>query len=139
MTRLGAALRRPWEADGLKVDPKPADLLPKLPNEWELKLVDEAKHSSLLYECRCVLVHEYRKPGHGFDFDRRYLSPYYHAVQGSSGKETIELVYPTAWFLNLLPPILDSLGAYYIANGHDPYDSYEFGSPWRKSTKKGLG
>jgi hypothetical protein len=50
--------------------------------------------------------------------------------QGDLG-ETTELVYPTGWFIELVPPILDSLAAYYVENERNPYDAYRFGSPWR--------
>jgi len=124
--------REPYEQsdiNGLGKDPKAEDVLPALPNEHEKKLVKAFKHSSLLYRYRCTLVHEYREPGHGFEFDQDWREPFYHTWL--DGRETTELVYPTGWFLDLVPPILASLETYYTEAGINPYDSYEFGSPWR--------
>jgi hypothetical protein len=124
--------RNPAAIDGLDRDPKLTDLLLTTPTKAELQLVTQAKHSSLLYAYRCTLVHEYREPGHGMEFDQRETAPYYHTMmhQGDLG-ETTELVYPTGWFIELVPPILDSLAAYYVENERNPYDAYRFGSPWR--------
>lgn len=120
------------EIVGLGEDPKAEDVLPTFPNKEERKLVDEVKHSSLLYRYRCTLVHEYREPGHGFEFDQSSSVPFYHTMMNMPDRhETTELVYPTNWFLELVPPILTRLKTYYIEERVNPYDSYEFGSPWR--------
>ncbi len=116
----------------LGIDPKPEDILPKSPTQEEKNLVEGTKHSSLLYRYRCKLVHEFREPGHGFEFDQRDASPYYHSMTELDGhSETIELVYPTQWFLDLPLPILTGLETHYIDTGTNPFDSYNFGSPWR--------
>ncbi|MFN3624778.1 MAG: hypothetical protein ACK4TP_12030 [Hyphomicrobium sp.] len=126
---------KPSRVDGLGIDPSSTELLQQHPNERELKLVDEAKHSSLLYEYRCVLVHEYREPGHGFEFNETDMAPSYQDAQREDGRKNVELVYPAGWFLSLVPPILDSLAAYYDREGYNPYDSYRFGSPWRRHSR----
>lgn len=116
----------------LGIDPKPEDILPESPTQKEKRLVEDMKHTSLLYHYRCKLVHEFREPGSAFEFDKRDETPYYHSMMDiESDSETMELVYPTQWFLNLPPPILDGLETYYIETGTNPYDSYNFGSPWR--------
>jgi len=113
------------------IDPKPEDILPNSPTQEEKKLVEGTKHSSLLYLYRCKLVHEFREPGHGFEFDQRDRLPYYHSMTHlNDDSETLELVYPTQWFLDLPLPILTELKAYYIEKGTNPFDSYRFGSPW---------
>lgn len=115
----------------LGIDPKPADILSQSPTQEEIEITEGAKHSSLLYRYRCKLVHEFREPGHGFEFDERDTSPYYHSMTNlDDDSETIELVYPTQWFLNLPLPILMGLKTYYIDTDTNPYDSYNFGSPW---------
>jgi hypothetical protein len=131
--RLHDSCRRhkPSRIDGLDIDPTSDELLSR--HQHELRLANEAKHSSLLYQYRCVLVHEYREPGYGFEFDKRELAPFYHEAEGESGTVRIELVYPAGWFLALVPPILDSLATYYVHENQNPYDSYDFGSPWRKA------
>jgi hypothetical protein len=60
------------------------------------------------------------------EWGRRHKAPYYHSMSDSKGKRRwLELVYPTGWFLYLVPM------TYYIDNGINPYDSYKFGSPWK--------
>lgn len=123
--------RNRGEISRLSIDPKPDDILPESPTPEEIRLVEDMKHSSLLYRYRCKLVHEFREPGHGFEFDKRDETPFYHSMTDiDSDSETMELVYPTQWFLNLPLPILNSLEKYYINTGTNPYDSYSFGSPW---------
>ena len=116
---------------GLDIDPTLKDLLQKYLNKEDKKLVKGTKHSFLLYRYRCKLVHEYREPGHGFEFDQRRPSPYYHSSMNPYDQSaTIELVYPTQWFLELPQTILAGLETHYINAGTNPYDSYKFGSPW---------
>jgi len=120
------------ENPSLGIDPKPEDILPESPTQEEKDLVEGTKHSSLLYVYRCKLVHEFREPGYGFEFDRRAASPYYHSMTNfGDDNETMELVFPTQWFLELPVPILTGLEAHYIDTGTNPFDSYKFGSPWR--------
>ncbi len=117
---------------GLENEPEPAEILSKSPTNEERKLVSKFTHSSLLYTYRCKLVHEFREPGHGFEFDESQAIPYYHAVTNTDHRNTTtELVYPTEWFVQLPLPILTSLQEYYIRSNTNPYDSYRFGSPWR--------
>ena len=116
----------------LRIDPQPEDILPESPTPEEKNLVESTKHSSLLYLYRCKLVHEFREPGHGFEFDQRDASPFYHSMTDLDGhSETVELVYPTQWFLDLPLPILTALETYYVEVQTNPFDSYQFGSPWR--------
>ncbi len=116
---------------GLDIDPTPESLLSESSTKYEKELVEGTKHSSLLYRYRCKLVHEFREPGHGFEFDQRCESPFYHSAPNFYDQsETIELVYPKQWLLDLIPPILTGLETYYIDAGINPYDSYNFGSPW---------
>jgi hypothetical protein len=117
--------------DGIGTDPTVDDLSPCAGTERAL--VRDFKHSQRFYRYRCALVHEYREPGHGMEWGRRERKePFYHSMMDAKGKERwLELVYPTAWFLGLVSPILNGLSAYYTDNRVNPYHSYEFGSPWQ--------
>lgn len=120
------------EIPRLGIDPKPEDILPESPTQEERQFVAGMKHSSLLYRYRCTLMHEFREPGGGFEFDQREKEPYYHSMMDLESKGvTMELVYPTQWFLDLPLPILNRLETHYIDSDINPYDSYAFGSPWR--------
>jgi hypothetical protein len=122
--------RNSSDIDGIGTDPTVDDLSPT--TKEEKALVNEFRHSQRFYRYRCTLVHEHRKPGHGMEWGRRHKAPYYHSMSDSKGKKRwLELVYPTGWFLDLVPPVLKSLETYYTDNAINPYDSYEFGSPWR--------
>jgi len=125
--------RNPYQLAGFEHDPKREEILPAPCSRKEEELVDRAKHSARLYAYRCTLVDEFREPGHGFEFDENALHPYYHICSdaGPPHKVTIETVYPTGWFLSLVPPILDGLSNYYRSTNINPYDSHRFGSPWR--------
>jgi hypothetical protein len=123
--------RNSSDIDGIGTDPTFDDLSPT--TKEETALVNESKHSQLFYHYRCTLMHEYRQPGHGMEWGRReHKAPFYHSMSDSKGKRRwLELVYPTGWFLDLVPPVLNSLTTYYVDNGINPYDSYKFGSPWK--------
>ena len=125
-------LHNPTAVVGLGDDPNPADILPSSPTAKEKTLVNEMRHSSLLYIYRCKLVHEFREPGHGFEFDERESTPYYHSRMADFTDQTttMELVYPTKWFVDLPMPILTRLETYYVSSCTNPYGSYSFGSPW---------
>lgn len=116
----------------LGIDPRPEDILPNSPTQEEERLVENTKHSSLLYLYRCKLVHEFREQGHGMEFDQQDASPYYHLMANPDDhSDTIELVYPLQWFLDLPLAILVGLEKHYIDTGDNPLNSYNFGSPWR--------
>jgi|GEM_PF-1814095 len=120
----------PWAIVGLVDDPKRENILLTPSNKEEAKLADAAKHSSLLYTYRCKLVHEFRNPGYGMEISEEH-TPYYHSMTDSAGQSRkMELVYPTTWFVGLALPILSRLKAHYVGAGINPYDSYDFGSPW---------
>ena len=120
----------PWAIVGLADDPKREDIFLAPSNKEEAKLANAAKHSSLLYTYRCKLVHEFREPGHGMEMSEQD-TPYYHSMMDSAGQNrTMELVYPTTWFVGLVLPILARLEAHYVGAGINPYGSYRFGSPW---------
>jgi hypothetical protein len=121
------------EISHIGIDPKPEDILLERSTTTEKAIVESVKHSALLYRYRCKLVHEFRMPGHGFEFDQRGTEPYYIAMlDADRDGETEELVYPTQWFLNLPLPILTQLEIYYRQEQINPYDSYKFGSPWQQ-------
>lgn len=105
----------------LSGDPVPKDLLPNSPTKAESDLVEEAKHSTLLYLYRCKLVHEFREQGHGTEYDNDEPEPIYRHG---------ERVYPAKWLLGLLPPIISNVETYYVTKRINPYDAYAFGSPW---------
>lgn len=126
---LTSALSNYWQVGrlenitrGLTVDPTEADILPRNATDAERKLVRSFRHSSLLYTYRCKLVHEFRVPGHPHEFTDSDDEPIYRHD---------ELVYPTNWLLELIPPILVSLETHYLQSATNPYDSYNFGSPWK--------
>lgn len=122
-------LRNPSASVDLGDDPCSADILPSSPTDEEKNLVKKVIHSSLLYKYRSKLVHEFREPGDGFEYDERDPTPYYHSVIDNLAPPK-ELVYPTKWFLDLPLPILTGLESYYVSSCTNPNDSYNFGSPW---------
>jgi hypothetical protein len=112
--------RNPSVTLELDSDPRIEVLISLCGTDADRAVLNSAKHSSLLYTYRCKLVHEFREPGNGLEVFQGH-SPYYHAF---------ELVYPTKWFVGLVPPILTSLQDYYVTTQTNPYESYRFGSPW---------
>lgn len=87
-----------------------------------------ARYVELLYTYRNHLVHEFREPGHGIEMSGDPTSPYYHSMNGSPW----ELVFPVPFFLSLCHNCIEGMGTYLRSNGINPYDSYEFGTIWRR-------
>lgn len=122
----------PFSLPSVSEDPAYSALLSAGPNEAEKRLLDEAKHSSLLYYYRCRLVHEFRRPGYGMELSSDNTRPYYHSMSNEDDVTSWELVYPVEWLTALPNTILRNLKAYYLAKDRDPYAGYDFGSHWRE-------
>jgi len=114
----------------LRRDPIYSDLVP-LSIADEVSLLKQSTHLSLFYLYRCDLVHEFREPGHGMEFDSEACEPFYHSMMGDDG-DTWELVYPLGFFAELAVNCLTNLRESFLSSGGSPHESYFFGSPWRK-------
>ena len=98
--------------------------------------IEHIKHKSLFYRYRNTLIHELRKPGHGFPF-RENGEPYYHTSTDADTKvQSIELVYPMAFHEFIVQNILNNLNDYYLKDRIDPYACYTFGTYWIESLNK---
>lgn len=123
-----------WRTRNVRaLDPQAVDIMPNNATPDDRKRIDQFKHSALLWVYRNKLVHEYRKPGHGMDWSNDE-APFYHSMThlGEGKRDTRELVYPATWILGLVPPVLDALERFYLLSETNPYESYKFGSPWRR-------
>lgn len=99
----------------------------------ERRSVDEAKHTVLLYTYRCKLVHEFRQAGQGLEFSKENEVPFYHPLTDlGTGNETWELTYPENFFFHIVESALRNLKIHLLAENKNPYDSFTFGSAWRK-------
>ncbi len=99
----------------------------------EISIIRQNTFAELLYAFRNVLVHEFRKPGYGIDFDEEKTEPYSHVCEGKPR----QLVFPTGFIRSLCEGCLAGLERYLTQNQKDPYTCYEFGSLWRESAKRG--
>jgi len=94
----------------------------------EKKFVDGARYVELFYTYRNHLVHEFRMPGYGMEISNNPSTPYYHGFEGRPW----QLVFPAPFFQRLCMGCLTGLESYLKAEQRNPYDSYEFGSLWRR-------
>ena len=113
-----------------KLWPVPADQ--KLVSQLSLS---SFTHLNLLYQYRNSLVHEFREPGEGMEFNSTHDEPFYHELttvddDGSLGKETLELVYPLNFYFKLTDSVIKNVEIYLRKNAIDPYSCYRFGSSW---------
>ena len=99
----------------------------------ERKYVNNARYAELLYTYRNHLLHEFREPGYGVDFGDDLTTQYYHGMDHLTGQSSWELVFPVQFLQNLCEGCISGLEAYLIANNLNPYDSYNFGTMWRRS------
>ena len=111
----------------LSTSPHKSELLPFAATNREQKLIDRCTYSQLFYTYRSNLVHEFREPGYGADWDRGSTEPYY----GKSSFGERELVFPLAFVSRIANEALARLEAHLLANRIAPHSKFEFGSLWR--------
>ncbi len=97
------------------------------------EMIEKFSHFNLLWEYRNCLVHEFRQPGYGHELEDDDF-PFY---QGALGTDEIRLCYPVQFIANLIAPILKNLEKYFMNNQINPYNSYQYGAFWNKTTGTG--
>lgn len=114
-------------------DPLVDALMAMHPTAKERAALTQTTHLALLYAYRNRLVHEFKEPGYGFEFDRRHLESFYFQwLQAGANidPDPPQLTYPLKWWLSTARTVLDGLEAFYSENRLDPYERHEFGSLW---------
>lgn len=100
----------------------------KLPKPFPNRNLKDFRHLSLLYYCRCDLVHELKFHGEGHKPE--YGKPYYYKTHTEStfySKAYYKLFYPPSFLYNITMDCLGQLGIYFVQNGIDPYGSFDYG------------
>ncbi len=116
-----------------RLDPRREDLNPAASTPQEERLLASCNHANLLYDYRSTLVHEFREPGYPSEISPDGTEPYYVSTSTiDSDEEVYELVYPSAFLLNLARDAMNGLKSYYQEREVDPYAGYRFGSVWRQ-------
>jgi hypothetical protein len=65
------------------------------------------------------------------EFSNDNETHYYHGMEHLDSKmETLELVYPTKFFMNISHNALTATKAFLTLNNLDLFSFYKFGSPW---------
>lgn len=94
----------------------------------EKNFVIQATYKELFYTYRNHLVHEFREPGYGMESNSDSPTPYYHSMIG----DMWQLVFPTLFIKRICMDSLKGLVALLHSQQRNPYDSYQFGSLWRR-------
>ena len=113
---------------GLKHSPNVYELSP-VADAAEMKFIEDARYSELLYTYRNNLVHEFREPGYGWDVSGTAERPFYMSYLGREPQW--ELTFPVRFFGDLVAGTIDGLRAHLLAKKIDPYRNFDFGSMWR--------
>lgn len=111
----------------LSTSPHKSELLTFAASKEEHKLLDLCTYAHLFYTYRSTLVHEFREPGYGTDWERSSSEPYYG--QSSFGER--ELVFPLRFVSRIANEALVSLEAHLLANRIAPHSKFKFGSLWQ--------
>lgn len=94
--------------------------------------LESLQHVHLFVTYRNSLVHEFRTPGHGYEFPSE--EPFYFGkLEGEVNQDSSAvhlLSYPVAFFERITTKCLDNLEKYLHENDIDPYLSYTFGDYW---------
>lgn len=109
-----------------EIDLPKSDLLALAQEVDEKKFISETTHLKLLYLYRNHLVHEYRKPGYGFETNNS--KPYY-----STFSSNLELIYPKEFLLNMVKDSIIKLHDHLIQEGINPWNHYNFTSIWKRT------
>lgn len=123
------ALQPPHFKAPLSNSPHMSELVSLAATAREQRLVDLCTYANLFYTYRSNLVHEFREPGYGTDWDRGSTEPYY-------GKSTFgerELVFPIAFVSALAFQALEQVRAHLLRNKIAPHSKFRYGSQWHAS------
>ena len=91
--------------------------------------IEFLQHKYLFYEYRNILVHEFREPGHGIEYEDD-TEAFYHSANLDMKKETWELVYPLGFYTKICDNCINNLKNYLIKEKINPYSQYSYGSYW---------
>jgi len=138
--KLYDSINRQINSWGYGTIPRPTDDLTleeaqRLSTTSESKHVNDARYAELLYTYRNYLLHEFREPGKSAESVIRAdpTTPYYHGLDDLGVREdSWELVFPLEFIQGLCEACIRGLEAYLIANNLNPYDSFEYGTMWRR-------
>lgn len=109
-----------------EIDLPKSELLILAKVQDEEKLISKSTHLYLIYLYRNYLVHEYRKPGHGFETNSS--KPYY-----STFSSNLELIYPKEFLLNMAKDSIIKLHDHLKREDINPWNCYNFTSLWRRT------
>lgn len=100
------------------------------PKAFDGLTAEHIVHLNLLYRYRNALVHEFRKPGYGAEFEGD-TEPFYSCMSDIDiDVGTWELIYPVGFFQMICETALEHLREYYILQRIDPYTLNSFGTYW---------
>ena len=115
---------------GNEVDPF-YNQIEKIATPKERSVLRLTRYVNLFYAYRNEMVHGFKKPGYGTEMSNEDSKPYYHGLINHPW----QLVFPVLFFQNLCEEALKGLRKYLENNDINPYDQYEFGHMWVKSTR----
>lgn len=101
--------------------------------------VESFTHLQLFYTYRNSLVHEFRPPGHGFEWDEK--EPFYAYRDTLNAAGVVKggawlLSYPLPFVRGVAQKCLEGLKQYLKVEQIDPYESYIFGDYWLESLNR---
>jgi hypothetical protein len=94
--------------------------------EEEQKYLTACCYAELFYTYRNNLVHEFREPGYGIEWQED-KEPHYLSMEDSPW----QLVFPVGFFASLCRQAIERLRSYLLLHKIDPYTHFDFGSVWR--------
>ena len=109
-------------------DPMLGEVL-QLASASEHRLVEEVRYVELFYTYRNHLVHEFRPPGYGLEFNIDETTPYYFSYD----KDRWDLIFPAKFFHDLCGGCVNALATHLKSSGQNPYNAYQFDTLWRRS------
>lgn len=108
--------------------------------EEENNFIHKARYKELLYTYRNHLLHEFREPGKVrdpvIDLESNCHTPYYRDTEDggpNSSENSWELQFPIQFLGKLCEDCINGLKTYLVANNLNPFESYKFGTHWRRS------
>ncbi|MEO8324836.1 MAG: hypothetical protein ABI618_03240 [Nitrospirota bacterium] len=112
----------------------------RIMTEEENNYIHKVLYKELLYTYRNHLLHEFREPGKvldpAIDLESNCHTPYYRDTEDgdpNSSENLWELQFPIQFLGNLCEGCISGLKTYLVANNLNPFESYKFGTHWRRS------
>lgn len=102
------------------------------------KIIEKSTHKRLIYHYRCCMIHEFKRPDGGSQYDTKIDRLPLYVKQPviefkdnlkkvfNTNSKSIKLIYPLGFFIDLCDEILIHARNYYLENDMNPFNFFDY-------------